>query len=62
MFLRSEANAPGEGAAVPLEVMWRLTIPWYSDRLDPGFRRREVGEYQSMLSDAGLTGPFWSLT
>ena len=40
--------------------MWRLTQPWYGDRLDPNFqRRRGVEEYQAMLSDVGLTGEFW---
>ena len=46
---------------MPLETMWRLTQHWYGDRLDPGFERRSIEGYQSLLDAVGLNGPFWRL-
>ena len=60
MFLRSEDALDG-GVAVPIETMWRLTQPWYADRLSPDFRRRSLREYQAMLTGVGLVGEFWEL-
>jgi hypothetical protein len=38
-----------------------MTQRWYGDRLDPAYQPRPVEELQSLLVDAGLNGPFWSL-
>jgi hypothetical protein len=41
--------------------MWRLSIPWYGDRLDPDYEPQSPGHRRSLLAEHGLTGPFWSL-
>ena len=47
------------GAVVPLEQVWRLTAPWYADRLDYDWTPRTPGAMERLLADAGLTGDFW---
>jgi Alkylmercury lyase len=51
---------PG-GLVVELERLYRLALPWYGDRLDPGWAPKPRGERQAILDDVGLTGPFWQL-
>jgi hypothetical protein len=36
--------------------------PHHRHRLDPDFQRHGVADYQRFLTEAGLTGAFWSLT
>ena len=43
-------------------MLWPLTTRWYGTRLDPDWRPIPADELQQMLTDAGLTGPFWQLT
>lgn len=50
------------GETVPVETLWRLSKPWYADRLDRDWRRKSVPEAQAILESVGLTGPFWDLT
>jgi hypothetical protein len=50
-----------EGAAVALEQLWRLALPWYGDRLDPDWKPRPLEASQALLEEAGLSGPFWRL-
>jgi hypothetical protein len=50
------------GALVALGQLERLARAWYRDRLRPDWRPRTVAQSQKILADAGLTGPFWSLT
>ena len=50
------------GAVVPLRVLWPLTIAWYGDRLSPDYRPATVEHLQGLLTSAGLTTGFWSLT
>ena len=45
-----------------LEQQWELARRWYSDRLDPDWRRRSPDEAQQVFADCGLTGPFWKLS
>jgi len=49
------------GAVMTLEQQWELARRWYSDRLDPDWRRRSPDEAQQVFADCGLTGPFWNL-
>ena len=49
------------GAIVDVPRLWRLAGKWYSDRLDPNWRRKTIAERQTILSEVGLAGPFWSL-
>jgi len=47
------------GAVVPLEQVWRLSVPWYADRLDYDWTPRTPAAMERLLADAGLTGDFW---
>ena len=58
-LLRSEEVS--EGAVVELPTLLRLARRWYGDRLDPDWRPRTRDESQAILTDVGLTGPFWEL-
>jgi hypothetical protein len=55
-------NGVQRGAVVPVDPLQRLAIPWYGDRLDPGWRPRTSEQSQRILTGAGLTGDFWRLT
>ena len=50
-----------EGAVVQLPTLLRLARRWYGDRLDPDWRPRTRDQSQAILTDVGLTGPFWEL-
>jgi hypothetical protein len=41
--------------------MWPLTCAWYGDRLDPDYEPPTADHLQSLLHEAGLDEPFWSL-
>jgi hypothetical protein len=47
------------GAAVPLDQMWRLSGPWYADRVKEDWRPKTPEVIERMFNDAGLTGDFW---
>ena len=49
------------GATMTVGQQWRLATEWYSDRLEPDWRRRSVEEAQRVFDRCGLTGPFWQL-
>ena len=61
-LLRSEEEAPGGGAIVPIQQLNALAKPWYGGRLDPDWRPRTVEQSQAILTSAGLTGEFWRLS
>ncbi len=42
--------------------MWELSKGWYGDRMRLDYVPKAIEEYQQLLTDVGLTGPFWSLT
>ncbi|MGH2736000.1 MAG: hypothetical protein ACRDKZ_10495 [Actinomycetota bacterium] len=56
-----EQTGHERGATIPLPVLWDLAKRWYDDRLEPKWGRRSSAERQEMLTQAGLTGPFWEL-
>jgi len=49
------------GALLTPEQGWRLAHGWYRDKLEPGWRRHTLEEAQALLTEVGLTGPFWNL-
>lgn len=55
-------NAPPQGEAAPLTVMWPLSQEWYGDRLDPAYLPKTGEQLQRFLSRAGLISDFWRLT
>jgi hypothetical protein len=44
---------------VSIDQLWRLSIAWYSNRLQPDARRPQPDEMRKIFADLGLTGPFW---
>ena len=44
---------------VSLDVLWRLAVIWYGNRLTPEARRPMGDEIRAIFDDLGLTGPFW---
>ena len=67
LFFRDEeqANAWCAANAVPrrphvtLPQLWKLSVAWYSNRLDPEPPRRGPEEIRTIFADIGLAGPFW---
>ena len=49
------------GAVLTLDQTWALARLWYSDRLDPGWRRRTPAEATEAFASIGLTGEFWTM-
>jgi hypothetical protein len=54
-------RAQPRGGLLTAEQLWDLARTWYSNRLDPGWRRRTAEEAQAVFERIGLTGPFWDL-
>ena len=50
------------GATMATAQQWQLARAWYSNRLDPQWRRRTPEEAQAVFASVGLTGDFWGLT
>jgi hypothetical protein len=59
-LLRSEEDVT-EGATVDLATLLQLARRWYGDRLDPDWRPRTRDQSQAILTEVGLSGPFWQL-
>jgi hypothetical protein len=57
----SPDHAPGGGALVPAETMWRLALPWYGNRLDADYVPLSADRKRELLAGLGLDGPFWQL-
>jgi hypothetical protein len=51
-----------KGGLLSLEQLWGLASTWYSDRLQPGWKRRTAAEAEEVFTTLGLTGDFWRLT
>jgi hypothetical protein len=41
--------------------MWPLSQTWYGDRLAEPFQPKTVDELQGLLTNVGLTDPFWQI-
>ena len=50
------------GAVLTLEQTWALARLWYSDRMDPAWRRRSPADAMLAFASLGLTGEFWDLS
>jgi hypothetical protein len=59
-LLRSGSEVT-EGELVDLPTLEALARRWYGNRMDPDWRPRTREESQAILSEVGLTGPFWRL-
>ena len=57
----AERTGRPRGRAVPIEVLFELSGPWYRDRLDPDRVPATSAERQRLLDAVGLTGEFWRL-
>jgi hypothetical protein len=53
-------NIP-RGATLPLGQAWRLARAWFTDRREPGWRRRTVAETEALFKELELNSEFWSL-
>ena len=51
----------GRGQTMTLQQQWNLARIWYSDRMEPGWRRRTPDEAEAVFERVGLTGSFWRL-
>ena len=49
------------GAITPAGNLWTLAEHWFDGRLSPDWQPRSREQSQQVLSDAGFSGPFWSL-
>ncbi len=56
-----ERTGSQPGVTVELEQLHRLALPWYGDRLDPGWRPQTQEHRQGLLEQCRLSGPFWKL-
>ena len=52
----------GRGETLTLEQQWELARNWYSNRMDPDWRRRTPEEAEKVFATLGLTKDFWKLT
>jgi hypothetical protein len=50
------------GVTLSVEQQWALARVWYSNRMEPDWRRRTPEEAERVFEDLGLTGEFWRLT
>ncbi len=54
-------NQP-RGGSLSLQQAWGLAKAWYSeDRRQANWRRKTKQEAQDILTDLGLSSPFWQL-
>lgn len=45
---------------VPLAQLWRLSLKWYSTRLEENSRRPQPDEMRAIFASIGLEGEFWN--
>jgi hypothetical protein len=69
LLFRSEEHVEGwiradhgpRGVTLTLEQLWGLSTAWYSNRMDPDWRRPTPDQAQALFDSLGLTGGFWRL-
>jgi len=57
---RAQWNQPS-GATMTIQQCWELADAWFRHKAEPEWRRATLDEAEALLSQIGLTGPFWSL-
>ncbi|MFB9834152.1 organomercurial lyase [Actinoallomurus acaciae] len=57
----STAEKVTGGQTIDATTVWRLSRPWYGDRLRPDFAPHTRDHNQELLQECGLTGDFWRL-
>jgi hypothetical protein len=45
-----------------LEQTWALARLWYTDRMDPAWKRPSPADATAAFASLGLTGGFWNLS
>ncbi len=50
------------GEILTAQQQWDLARIWYSDRMEPDWRRRTPEEAEAVFATLGLTGDSWKLT
>lgn len=61
MQLWSAQTETPVGAIMPVANLWFLSRRWFEGRLAPDWKPRARDASQQLLTDAGFTGPFWTL-
>jgi hypothetical protein len=46
---------------VTLDQLWKLSVAWYDNRMNPDARRPKPDEIRRIFGGIGLEGPFWDL-
>jgi len=67
LFFRSEERVRAWCAArnvtprpvVTMPQLWKMSVTWYSTRLDGESRRPQPGEIRGIFASIGLDDPFW---
>lgn len=59
-WTREQELPPGRTLSLPQQ--WDLAREWYSNRMDPEWRRRTPEEAEEVFGRVGLKGDFWRLT
>lgn len=54
-----DGRAPG--TTIPVTTLCDLAFAWWSDRVAPDWQPHTREQNQSILTELGLTGPFWQL-
>jgi hypothetical protein len=57
---RTQGGQP-RGATLTIDQAWKLAVAWYGNKMDPNWRRATLDETEALLTNLGLTGPFWNL-
>jgi len=68
LFFRSEEHVDRwvdaghpRGEVFTLDQLWALARDWYSNRLDPDWKRFSTDQAHAVFAGVGLTGDFWRL-
>jgi hypothetical protein len=57
-----EPRGVDRGATLTVEQQWELARRWYSNRMEPDWKRRTPAEAEAVFASVGLTGDFWRLS